>query len=67
MTGDLVNYIAFIERKTNDFHTVSFWSDSFSNALTKLIDDDAFKKMDLESVRSIKIMTKGKNLYVPTA
>jgi hypothetical protein len=66
MAGDLINYIAFVERKTNDYHTISFWSDSFSNALKKIMNDDTFKRIDLENIRSIKIMTKGKNLYVPT-
>jgi hypothetical protein len=66
MSEELINYVAFVERKTNDFHTISFWSNSFSNALKKILDDDTFKKVDLENVRSIKIMTKGKNLYVPT-
>jgi hypothetical protein len=66
MSDELINYVAFVERKTNDFHTISFWSYSFTNALTKILDDNTFKKIDLENIRSIKIMTKGKNLYVPT-
>jgi hypothetical protein len=66
MNGELVNYIAFVERKTNDYHTISFWSHSFSSALKKIIDDGTFQKVDFEQIRSIKIMTKGKNLYVST-
>jgi hypothetical protein len=66
MNGELVNYIAFVERKTNDYHTISFWSNSFSSALKKIIDDGTFQKVDFEQIRSIKIMTKGKNLYVST-
>jgi hypothetical protein len=66
MNGELINYIAFVERKTNDFHTISFWSDSFSNALKKILDDNTFERIDLKNVRSIKIMTKGKNIYVHT-
>jgi hypothetical protein len=62
----LVNYVAFVERKTNDFHTISFWSDSFSNALKKIIDDGTFTKIDFENIRSIKIMTKGRNPHVST-
>jgi hypothetical protein len=66
MNGSLVNYIAFVERKTNDFHTVSFWSDSFTNALIKVLDSGTFTRIDFENIRSIKITTKGKEIYVPT-
>jgi hypothetical protein len=66
MNSSLINYIAFVERKTNDFHTISFWSDGFGNALKKIIDEGTFQKIDFENIRSIKIMTKGKNPYVPT-
>jgi len=64
MNNDLVNYIAFVEKKTNDFHTISFWADSFSTALRKIIDDGTFKRVDFENIRSIKITTKGRTANV---